>query len=133
VSRGKRLSGSTLAASVRKAGSVVRVMPLSEQRAGRNEALFRQVNENIADLEEHLDAVEGEPPFVCECANRDCIARLQNVDLALYEQTRRNPRRFFVAPGHQNEQVERVVETHPTFVIVEKTGEAGEVAEQTQP
>lgn len=104
---------------------------LWKERAARNEALFREVNESIAELEERLHAVENEPVFICECANPDCAEQLPDVDLAIYEETRKHPRRFFVAPGHQNEQLERVVETHPHFLVVEKTGEAGEVAEQT--
>jgi hypothetical protein len=44
---------------------------------------------------------------------------------------REQPRRFFVLPGHQDPQLERVVETHGDYLVVEKTGEAGEVAERT--
>jgi hypothetical protein len=39
---------------------------------------------------------------------------------------------FIVIPGHEDPQLERVVEAHRDYLIVEKTGVAGEVAEQTQ-
>jgi len=105
---------------------------LWEQRAARNEALFREVNENIAQIETRFGATVTEPVFVCECANDDCAEQLA-VDLETYKRVRAQPRLFFVFPGHQQPEVERVVETHPDYLVVEKTGEAGEVAEQTQP
>jgi hypothetical protein len=45
---------------------------------------------------------------------------------------REHPRRFFVAPGHEEPQLEQIIERHPGYVIVEKTGIAGEVAERAQ-
>jgi hypothetical protein len=105
---------------------------LWEQRAARNEALFREVNESIAELEQPLQAAASEPVFICDCANSECAEQLPDLGLATYEETRKHPRRFFVVPGHQNDQLERVVETRLNFLIVEKTGEAGEIAEQTQ-
>lgn len=103
-----------------------------EQRAASNEALFREVNENIARLEEGFGATMTEPAFVCECPNNDCTKQLA-VDLETYQRVRKEPRRFFVFPGHQHPELERVVESHRDYLVVEKTGEAGEVAEQTQP
>ena len=44
---------------------------------------------------------------------------------------REHPRRFLVAPGHEHPELERVVERHTGYLIVEKTGTAGTVAEQT--
>jgi hypothetical protein len=104
---------------------------LWEQRAARNEALFREVNENIARLEErHGTATITEPVFVCECADAGCTEQLA-VDLDTYQRVREQPRLFFVRPGHEDSELERVVETHADYLIVEKTGEAGEVAERT--
>jgi hypothetical protein len=45
---------------------------------------------------------------------------------------REEPGLFFVRPGHEDPQLEHVVERRREYLIVEKTGEAGEVAEQTQ-
>src|SRR5437868_11656481 len=104
---------------------------LCEQRAARNEALFREVNENIARLEERYGTTESGPIYVCECANARCTEQLA-IDPVTYRRVREQPRLFFVRPGHEDEQLERVVERHREYLIVEKTGEAGEVAEQTQ-
>lgn len=104
---------------------------LWEQRAARNEALFREVNENIARLEERHGQTETAPVFLCECANADCTEQLR-VGFETYQRTREDARWFLVIPGHQDPQLERVIETHPDYLIVEKTGAAGEVAEQTQ-
>jgi hypothetical protein len=104
---------------------------LWEQRAARNEALFREVNENIARLEERHGRTSSEPVYICECASPDCTEQLV-VDAATYHRVReQSPRRFFVRPGHEAPQLERVVERHEGYLVVEKTGEAGEVAEQT--
>jgi hypothetical protein len=108
----------------------VPTVSLWEQRAARNEALFREVNENIARLEERHGATVTEPVFICECANDGCAEQLA-VDLDTYQRVREQPRLFFVLTGHQDPQLERVVETHDDYLVVEKTGEAGEVAERT--
>jgi hypothetical protein len=101
---------------------------LWEQRAARNETLFREVNENIARLEER-SGESAQAVFICECASELCTERL-TVDEATYRRVREHPRRFLVLPGHVNEALETIVETHDSYLIVEKTGEAGEVAEQ---
>ena len=105
---------------------------LWEQRAARNESLFREVNENIARLEERHGATATEPVFLCECANADCTEHV-SVESDVYTRVREEPRRFIVIPGHEDPKLERVVERHGDYLIVEKTGAAGEVAEQTQP
>jgi hypothetical protein len=103
---------------------------LWEQRAARNESLFREVNENIARLEERHGTTWTEPVFLCECSNAECAEHLA-IGPDVYARVRQDPRRFFVIPGHEDPQLERVVETHREFLIVEKTGAAGEVAEET--
>lgn len=103
---------------------------LWEQRAARNEALFREVNENIARLEERHGATITEPVYICECANAGCADQLA-IEPETYRRVREEPRLFFVLPGHEDPQLERVIERHQSFLIVEKTGAAGEVAEKT--
>lgn len=104
---------------------------LWEQRAARNEALFREVNENIARLEERHGTTATAPVFLCECANAACTEQI-SVDTETYRRVREQPRLFLVRPGHQDPQIERVVEHFRDYLIVEKTGTAGEVAERTQ-
>ena len=98
-----------------------------EERAARNEALFRSVNEQIRDVDRRFGA--GASEFVCECADDKCIVRLA-VPLAAYTAVRSNPRRFILAPGHEDPELETVVERHERFFVVEKFGDAGRVAER---
>jgi hypothetical protein len=107
------------------------VSSLWEQRAARNEALFREVNQNIALLAERHGTITEEPVFICECARADCAERL-TVEVEQYRRVRELARRFVVLPGHEDPQLERVVERRPDYLVVEKTGSAGEVAESTQ-
>ena len=56
-----------------------------------------------------------------------------SIQVSLYEAVRDHPRWFIVVPGHQREGVERVVQEHPGCLVIEKVGEAGELAENTDP
>ncbi len=104
---------------------------LWEQRAARNESLFREVNENIARLEARHGTTTAEPVFLCECANAECTEHLA-VGPDVYTRVREQSRQFMVIPGHEDPRLEKVVETHDDYLVVEKTGAAGEVAEQTE-
>ena len=108
-------------------------MNLSEERAARNEALFREVNEQVERLSEPPGAA-GDPRaglFVCECGDDSCSEQIA-VPRAAYEAVRANPRRFLVVPGHDND-FERIVERTEQYAVVEKEGRAADVAEQTDP
>jgi hypothetical protein len=107
-------------------------MSLWEERAARNEALFREVNEQVRTLADRLRDVRRDPfGFICECSDDGCIERLQ-LRLETYEAVRSNPRRFVVAPGHES-AFEQVVETAQGYTIVEKKGVAGRIAAGTDP
>jgi hypothetical protein len=103
-----------------------------ERRAGENEALFRQVNERIEGLAETFAVVTGDFAVVCECGELDCTEQIL-VTATVYEETRARPDHFIVKPGHEQPDVESVVETDPAFLIVEKRGLAEKVAEETDP
>lgn len=105
---------------------------LWEERAARNEALFREVNEQAQRLGDQWRPA-GEPTqFVCECADTACLERIA-VPTEIYEQVRANPRRFLVRPGHQHPELETLVTANDDYLVVEKTGASGRVAEQTDP
>jgi hypothetical protein len=99
---------------------------------GENEAIFRDVNEAVASAV-RTATVEEEPiPLLCECADEFCTATV-SLFRAEYEQVRSVPERFFVTPGHVQPEVERIVDQRHNYWVVEKFGEAAEVAEQTDP
>jgi hypothetical protein len=97
-----------------------RVVPLMSAelvRLATTESIFRNVNERIAEGAERFDADEAE--FVCECDDRSCTHRLET-SLDDYERVRAEPTRFLLAPGHENEAIEKVVERRRRFHVVEK-------------
>ena len=82
----------------------------SEERAARNEVLFREANEKLGEKRQELD-IEGRTPFICECGD---------------------PTWFLVAHDHETQSA-RLVEEHEDYVIVEKVGEAGRIAAEEDP
>jgi hypothetical protein len=102
-----------------------------EQRVGQNEALFREINERIEAGRWPGDESE-QLAFRCECSMLGCNHLLE-LTPAAYERVRANPRRFLLAPGHEIAGVEVVVEREASYLVVEKVGEAGRVAESTDP
>ena len=111
-------------------------MGARDKRLGANEALFREVNERVADVAEHFIEIEtsiSPVDFNCECGIGDCTEQIP-MTLAEYEDIRANPRRFAVVPGHELPEIESVVEKHPAYSVVEKDDpEAEEVALETDP
>jgi hypothetical protein len=102
---------------------------VGEERAGRNEALFREVNETVARLEEQLDASDSQVlPIICECARTDCLTRLE-IRMADYVNVRKHPHQFIVARGHEQPDVEHVVRRARDYVVVEKEGVAAVAAD----
>jgi len=101
-----------------------------ERRIGSNEALFREVNERISRIQDDFGQAQSFE-IVCECGRSDCEERLQ-ISHQAYRQVRSNPLHFVVVPGHENPDMERVIERDKTYVVIEKTDEeAAEVAEET--
>jgi hypothetical protein len=107
-------------------------MTLWEERAARNEAVFREVNERVREL--HDDSRNHRSAeFVCECADDACTERI-DLGLDAYERVRQNPHHFIVRPGHERPDIERVVEEGHGFLIVSKDDPVvARIAEQTDP
>jgi hypothetical protein len=104
-----------------------------EERVARNEALFREVNERVRELDERLRSDVEVGSFVCECGSDVCTETVE-VPLAVYEEARANGRRFLVLPGHVLPEIEKVVDEGNGYVIVEKdTPTASRIAEQHDP
>jgi hypothetical protein len=97
------------------------LMSPPEERAIRNETLFREVNVHIAELEEDSHSLldEGLMPLVCECAQTGCTVPIE-VDPATFKQVRESPLRFLVSPGHEQLDIESIVERRDGYLIVEK-------------
>lgn len=100
-------------------------------RSPANEPLFRTINEAIR-RGRWPDEPPGPAGFRCECARLGC-ARMIDVPVAEYERIRNDPRRFVLANGHEQVEFETVVARRGDYVVVEKRGDAGKLAEITDP
>jgi hypothetical protein len=111
-------------------------MGAREERLAGNEALFREVNERVAEVAENFVQVEthSEPvEFSCECGRADCMEQIA-MTLVEYEAVRHAPTRFAVVPGHEVPDIERVVDRQSNYLVVEKQDDdAAEVARETDP
>jgi hypothetical protein len=103
-----------------------------EERAARNQSMFRAVNEQMRGINESFASITDEYAIVCECADLSCTETLLIRPLD-YFAIRGSPRQFAVLAGHVYPEVERVVSTSDGYAVVEKTGEAAAVAEALEP
>lgn len=103
-------------------------------RAARNQALYRQVNERVKELNEALDAALPLGEWICECANVECFERIE-LTHEEYESVRRDGTTFVVAPSdeHVFPDAETVTERHERYWVVEKVGVAAELAQRRDP
>ena len=101
---------------------------MNAERVAKNDAVFRRANEQIERAAETYDVEPA--PFLCECADERCT-EIVRLTLEEYEAVRSHPRRFLHAPGHESsgEHV-RVVANRGNYLVVEKVGKAGEIAEE---
>ena len=86
-------------------------------RIARTESLFRNVNERIAESAQRTESEKAS--FVCECGDADCTDKVE-APLGVYEDVRSDGTQFLLAPGHEDERVERVLEERPRYEIVRK-------------
>ena len=107
---------------------------LSQERAAQNQALFRNINERVEEMNRTLEQLTPYATWVCECANLNC---LESVELTLgeYEAVRARAHRFVVKPDarHLVPSVERVVEETDRYWLVEKVEQAAAVAVELDP
>jgi hypothetical protein len=101
------------------------------QRAGHNEEVFRTVNERIEEgAKQH--GVDRPLPFHCECSAKRCVEKIELAP-ADYDRVAAHVARFVLIPGHEQPEVESVVERHPSYLVVEKFGEARAEIEREHP
>ena len=107
-----------------------------DERLAGNEALFREVNERVAEVATHFVEVETrtEPvDFTCECGRADCAEPI-TMTMVEYEAIRAESTHFAVVPEHEQPEIEVVIERNPTYFVVEKREpDAQEVARKTDP
>jgi hypothetical protein len=100
-------------------------------RAARNEELFRSVNERIEEgAEQH--GVEAPLRFHCECERAACLETVE-MSPPVYERVAAERYHFVLVPGHEDEEIERIVDRKEEYVVVEKTGEARRQIDRDHP
>ena len=100
------------------------------RRLAENEAIARQVNEQVEKLGQRWNA-PGEPlEILCECSLAECTQRL-HVLLVDYASVREDDTHFMITDGHMIEEIERRVGEVGDAVVVEKLGPGREVAVET--
>jgi hypothetical protein len=107
-----------------------------DERLAGNEALFREVNERVAEVATHFIEVETQTEpvdFTCECGRAECAQPI-TMTMGEYEAIRARPTHFAVVPEHEQPEIEVVIERHPRYFVVEKREEdAQEIARETDP
>jgi hypothetical protein len=99
------------------------------ERRARNEALIREVNERIEQVDKAAQEASLGPEdalfeFLCECgAGGDGdVGCEEHVEMTLqeYEKVRSQDDRFALYPGHEQEALEWVAARNERFVVVDK-------------
>jgi hypothetical protein len=107
-------------------GRVEELKPNRRQREGRvprdfrqarNQGLFREVNERIADLSAGMAAEGHSQQFICECGQLGCMQQIE-LPLSVYARLRELPHAFVVLVGHEDLEQEKVLERGEGFLIV---------------
>jgi hypothetical protein len=102
------------------------------RRGVRAQALVREVNEQIHRVSPPSLLEKGLCEILCECVNPDCLSPLE-IPTGAYEDVRRFPTRFVVAPTHVAAAFERVVDEGTDYLVVEKIGPAAAIAVRLDP
>ena len=104
-----------------------------ERRVGRNEALFRQVNEELEALDQFTRITDKTLGIVCECGDLLCQNRIE-VPIPVYEDVRARSDLFLVIPGHEIPSTEEIVKTSDHYNVVRKReGVPAALADATDP
>ena len=91
------------------------------ERLLKNEQVFRDYNNRRVAFERDADATDEVVPFVCECADPECIEGME-LSIDDFMAAHSAPNRFAVKPGHVYPEGEQVLDTHDRFWVVEKPG-----------
>jgi hypothetical protein len=90
-----------------------------QARHKENQEVFRSANERLIGVVENHGAAADRVPFLCECADEECMGR---VDLTLdeYRELRSHERLFVMLPDHPRTAGEEVVEQRNGYDVTHK-------------
>jgi hypothetical protein len=94
-------------------------MATRQERLEQNQREFRYANERLDELAGRL-AVDGQlVAFLCECADDDCLGRIE-ITIGRYEEIHVERDRYVVLPGHPRIAGEETVEDRDYYEVVRK-------------
>jgi hypothetical protein len=96
-------------------------MRTRETRREENEKLFRLGNERLHSAVSEQVPEEGRVPFLCECADEFCDARVE-LRMEQWEGVAREPHVYVMVSGHRRSEGEQVVGTLAGYDVVRKPG-----------
>lgn len=111
------------------AGSAESTDGFSAERIARNDAIFREANEQIGETAEEY-GLQKSIPFLCECADQNS-REIVRLTLEQYREVRSDPRHFVNVPGHEASAHgwAEVIARTDGYVTVAKIGRAGDITE----
>jgi len=98
---------------------------LDVERNARAQVVYRHLNDRIRQMDEAFRD-HGRIEVMCECG-RGCTQRLE-VPLDEYDRARRESTYFLVTAPHLADEVDHVIEDHGSWLLVQATGVAAEIA-----
>jgi hypothetical protein len=105
---------------------------LSQRRQAENEVFFRERNERIQKGFDELNDIakeeSGKPyvydtktplQFCCECSDENCRKRVR-ISLETYNNVHKDRNAFVIICGHEDKNVERIIDKKPEYWVVVK-------------
>jgi hypothetical protein len=100
-----------------------------EERIAKNETVLRATNREMQRSDQAEGATLGQPiEVLCECGRQGCTGVI-TMTFMDYDDVHAQADRFVVLRGHENTDIENVVEERAGYLVVDKTGEAEDIAE----
>jgi hypothetical protein len=95
----------------------------SKQRRAENEVVFKQHNmrikQQISKVMPDSNKSSFRVGFVCECSDETCREKVE-MTLAQFQKCSKSSKYFVLKPGHEQSDLERVIETSSSYSVVEK-------------
>ena len=100
-----------------------------DERIAKNETVFREANREIERADQAEGATLGELiEVLCECGRQGCGGVIA-LTVAEYDDVHTQADRFVVLRGHEDTEIEKVVDERAGYLVVDKFGEAEDIAE----
>ena len=94
-------------------------MPSRDSRREQNQKRFRAANARLRDAVEEQVPASGRVPFLCECADDDCLGTVE-VTLEEWESVAAMPNHYLMEAGHRRSENEEIVGSLREYEIARK-------------